>query len=92
MGVLKSFDIKRLRPFRKSADHLTESPGEEAQMKGVDPDLKPEEASYVRHFLGFADIFLKHDSEEQPPDHRKKEQEQPDNIVPMPRITGDEAA
>ena len=83
MGVLKSFDIKRLRPFRKSADHLTESPGEEEQMKGVDPDLKPEEAGYVRHFLRFADVFLRRE---------KEEDEQPKNVVQMQRRTGDKAA
>lgn len=82
MGVLKSFDIKRLRPFRKSADHLTESPGEEEQMKGVDPDLKPEEVGYVRHFLRFADVFLK----------REKEEEQRNNVLQMQRRTGDKAA
>ena len=84
MGVLKSFDIKRLRPFRKSADHLTESPGEEAQMKGVDPDLKPEELSYVRHFLGFADIFL-----ERQPEEKKQTAE---NIVEMPQVGSDKVA
>ena len=82
MGILKSFDIKRLRPFRKSADHLTESPGEEEQMKGVDPDLKPEEAGYVRHFLRFADVFLQRD----------KEEDKPQNLVQMQRRTGDKAA
>jgi len=82
VGILKSFDIKRLRPFRKSADHLTESPGGEEQMEGVDPDLKPDEAGYVRHFLRFADVFLKRD----------KEEEQPKNVVQMQRRTGDKAA
>ena len=28
-------------------------------MDRVDPDLSPEEQSYVRHYLGYADAFLR---------------------------------
>jgi len=80
MGILKSFDKHRLRPFRKLAARLTEplNEEEEKEINNVDPDLKPDEARYVRHFLGFADIFL----------NRKR---QPENVVEMPK-PGDKAA
>ena len=80
MGILKSFDIKRLRPFRKFAGRSPEplNQEEEEQIRDVDPDLKPDEARYVRHFLGFADIFL----------NRKRQRE---NVVEMPK-PGDKAA
>jgi hypothetical protein len=74
MGILKSFDIKRLRPFRKNGGRLPGPAAEDERLKMLDPDLRPEEQSYVRHFLGFADVLL----------GREREQEQT-NVVEMRR-------
>ena len=55
-------DSSKLVPFRKRGNgyHL---PGltkehEEQIIDEVDPELRPEEQGYVRHYLGYADIFL----------------------------------
>lgn len=57
-------DSKNLVPFkrRRNGYHL---PGltkeaEEQIIDEVDPELRPEEQSYVRHYLGYADVMLKH--------------------------------
>lgn len=59
MGILKSFDIKRLRPFRKSGGKLPEpSPAEDEKIASLDHDLQPDEEAYVRHYVNYADVLL----------------------------------
>lgn len=59
MGILKSFDIKRLRPFRKSGNNLTRASAEEEEkIAKLDHDLQPEEQAYVRHYVNYADVLL----------------------------------
>lgn len=59
MGILKSFDIKRLRPFRKSGNNLPPSSAEEEEkIAKLDHDLQPEEEAYVRHYVNYADLML----------------------------------
>lgn len=60
MGILKSFDIKRLRPFRKSGNNLLPraSAEEEEKIAKLDHDLQPEEEAYVRHYVNYADVLL----------------------------------
>lgn len=59
MGILKSFDIKRLRPFRKSGANLPQSSAEEEEkIARLDHDLQPEEEAYVRHYVNYADVLL----------------------------------
>jgi hypothetical protein len=41
---------------------------EEEIIDQVDPDLRPEEQGYVRHFLAYADMFLRTAKEEVPDD------------------------
>lgn len=59
MGILKSFDIKRLRPFRKSGNNVLRTSGEEEEkIARLDHDLQPEEEAYVRHYVNYADLLL----------------------------------
>jgi hypothetical protein len=59
MGDIKSFDIKNLLPFHKSGNQVPRSiSGKEEEINALDPDLKPEEVAYVRHYLAYADRLL----------------------------------
>jgi hypothetical protein len=53
---------KNLVPFKKRRGRY-KIPGmtaeNEALMDRVDPDLNQEEQSYVRHYLGYADTFIR---------------------------------
>ncbi|HSK44016.1 MAG TPA: hypothetical protein VLA83_09040 [Candidatus Binatia bacterium] len=53
---------KNLVPFKKRADRYN-IPGmtseNEVLMDRVDADLSPEEQSYIRHYLGYADALIK---------------------------------
>ena len=53
---------RNLVPFKKRHDRY-KIPGmtseEEVLMDRVDPDLSPEEQSYVRHYLGYADALIR---------------------------------
>jgi hypothetical protein len=53
---------KNLVPFKKRHGRY-KIPGmtseNEVLMNPFDPDLNPEEQSYVRHYLGYADAFIK---------------------------------
>jgi hypothetical protein len=62
-GIVEHLDSKNLVPFkrRRNGYHL---PGltkekEEQVIDEVDPELRPEEQGYVRHYLGYADVMLK---------------------------------
>lgn len=69
-------DSTNLVPFKKRGNGyhlpgLTKEP-EEQIIDEVDPELRPEEQGYVRHYLGYADIFLQRveaepETEEEPP-------------------------
>ena len=79
MRNLKSFDIKRLRPFRKSGNTMPRTvPDEEDKVTRLDHDLQPDEQAYVRHYVNYADVLL---DEEQP----AAESESGNNVVEMPK-------
>ncbi len=63
-------DSKNLVPFKRKSNgyHLPFLGKEQEQeiIDQVDPDLRPEEQRYVRHFLAYADTFLKNAKEEAP--------------------------
>src|SRR5258708_37251534 len=65
---------KNLVPFKKRNGRY-KIPGmtseNEVLMDRVDPDLSPEEQSYVRHHLGYADAFIKMTEESTPPEARE---------------------
>ena len=82
MKNLKSFDIKRLRPFRKLDDRMPRTiPDEEDKIANLDHDLQPEEQAYVRHYVNYADLML---DKEQP-----AASESGNNVVEMPKQDGD---
>jgi hypothetical protein len=80
----KHLDSKNLVPFKRRRNGyrlpvLTREEGEKI-IDDVDPELRPEEQSFVRHYLGYADVMLKSADEEtvQP------ESATPDNVTEMP--------
>ncbi|HKD14006.1 MAG TPA: hypothetical protein VKE71_05600 [Candidatus Angelobacter sp.] len=80
MGIIKSFDIRRLKPFHRRDDRLPHpAPDREDQIAELDPSLTPEEHAYVNHYVGYADVLLKESEEEAPVEHKPK------NVVEMPR-------
>ena len=80
-------ESKNFEPFKKRGDNGYHLPklGKEQDMQiinDVDPELRPEEQGYVRHFLAYADIMLKHT--EAPPEQPEAAPEA-GNITEMPR-------
>jgi len=69
-GIVDHLDSKNLVPCkrRRNGYHLPAlKKEEEAQViDEVDPELRPEEQGYVRHYLNYADVMLKNSEEEQP--------------------------
>jgi len=61
---------KNLVPFKRKTNEyrlpLMGKEREEEMIDQVDPDLRPEEQGYVRHFLAYADTFLRTAKEEAP--------------------------
>lgn len=60
---------RNLVPFRKRRGKYNipgMSSGQDELTDRVDDDLSSEEQGFVRHYLGFADIFLKNAEESEP--------------------------
>ena len=94
--MVDHLDSKNLVPFkrRRNGYHLPElqKEAEEKVVDEVDPELRPEEQGFVRHFLGYADVFLNHANAT--PEKELSEEdpsELPANLLRMPRRK-DEAA
>ena len=85
-------DSKNLVPFKRRRNGY-HTPGlskeaEEQVIDEVDPELRPEEQGFVRHFLSYADVLLKNAAKE------ASEQENPSeesNVTEIPK-RDDEAA
>ena len=85
-------DSKNLVPFKRRRNGYR-MPGlskeaEEQVIDEVDPELRPEEQGFVRHFLSYADVLLKNAAKE------ASEQENPSeesNVTEIPK-RDDEAA
>ena len=80
-------DSKNLVPFKKRRNgyHL---PGltkeaEEQVIDEVDPELRPEEQGFVRHFLAYADVLLK--NTEEPETLGQDRSVKKSNITEMPQ-------
>jgi hypothetical protein len=57
-------DSTKLMPFKKRRQNGYHLPGlakeaDEQMIDEVDPELRPDEQSFVLHYLGYADIMLK---------------------------------
>lgn len=80
MGIIK--DIGRLKPFhRNNPDMPKPAPEREDRIADLDPDLKPEEQSYVNHYVSYADILLS----QPPPEPAPTVPEFADNVIEMPK-------
>jgi hypothetical protein len=64
--MVDHLDSKNLVPFKKRRNgyHLPglQKEAEDQVIDEVDPELRPEEQGFVRHFLGYADVLLSHAS------------------------------
>lgn len=59
MAVIPSFDIKRLKPFHAESDVMRQfAPEKIDELFDLDPNLRPDEESYVNHYLKYADVLL----------------------------------
>ncbi|HEY6253342.1 MAG TPA: hypothetical protein VI685_25580 [Candidatus Angelobacter sp.] len=90
------FDIRLLKPFHREGAHLPgTAPDEEDKIAELDPNLKPEEHSYVNHYVNYADVLLEHDVDEdetpaqEPPEEARDakgiQDPGPGKVVEMPR-------
>lgn len=62
MGIIRSFDIKRLKPFHREGNRMPKpAPEKMDELVKLDPDLRPDEQSYVSHYLNYADTLLETD-------------------------------
>jgi hypothetical protein len=94
--MVDHLDSKNLVPFKRRHNgyHLPrlQKEAEDQVIDEVDPELRPEEQGFVRHFLGYADVLLNHanaNPEEEPPEEAPSEQTT--NLIKMPERK-DEAA
>jgi len=96
MARIKPFDIRRLKSFHREGAHLPgTAPEDEDKIADLDPNLKPEEHSYVNHYVSYADVLLKHKESprQEPPDENPDENKDaesvkeppPNNVVEMPQ-------
>jgi hypothetical protein len=91
-------DSKNLVPFKKRRNgyHLPglQKEAEDEVIDQVDPELRPDEQGFVRHFLAYADVLLNKASEDASASgEESQEQSSPkgSNVKEMPR-RDDEAA
>ena len=79
MAVIRAFDIRRLKPFRRGDNSLPKPAPEKAdELAQLDPGLKPDEQSYINHYLGYADVLLNESEEPVGPDRQHP------NIIELP--------
>lgn len=62
MGIRRSFDIMKLKSFRREGSRIP-APEKEDQVFELDHDLRPEEQAYINHYIGYADILLEEPEE-----------------------------
>jgi hypothetical protein len=93
-AIVDHLDSKNLVPFKKRRNgyHLPglQKEAEEQVIEEVDPELRPEEQGYVRHYLAYADVMLK-----SPEQREAAEDEQPsaakNNVTEMRKRDGEAA-
>jgi hypothetical protein len=82
----RNLNSKNLVPFKRRRSVyrlpvLTREEGEKI-IDDVDPELRPDEQNFVRHYLGYADVMLKSAEDETVPP--KNASPAPDNVTEMP--------
>ena len=84
MAVIRHFDIERLKPYRREADRMPKpAPEKMDTVAELDPNLRPDEQSYVNHYLKYADVLLDHDGWEQNGSGPKSSRS---NVIELPVI------
>lgn len=58
MGMIKSFDIENLLPFKKTDGVPDAARPPNDKITNLDPTLNHEEQVFVGHYIGFADQLL----------------------------------
>jgi hypothetical protein len=58
MGMIKSFDIENLLPFKRREGMPNTARPAEDKITDLDPTLNHEEQIYVGHYIGYADQML----------------------------------
>src|SRR6185437_16429403 len=94
-------DSTKLMPFKRRRKNGYHLPGlakeeEEQVIDEVDPELRPEEQGYVRHFLAYADVLLKNaveDEDDEIADDANtsgsaRSNSDRNNVTEMPRTNG----
>jgi hypothetical protein len=86
--MMDHLNSSKLVPFkrRRNGYHLPglQKEAEEQVIDEVDPELRPEEQGFVRHYLGYADVLLKSSEAEEAPD-LERPGDAADNVTEMPR-------
>jgi hypothetical protein len=92
-------DSKNLVPFKRRHNgyHLPglQKDSDEQVIDEVDPELRPDEQGFVRHFLAYADVLLNNaagsEQASEAQDAAEAKRAQDNNVTEMPR-RDDEAA
>lgn len=87
LEMVDHLDSTNLVPFkrRRNEYHLPglQKQAEEQVIDEVDPELRPEEQGFVRHYLGYADVLLKNSAPENDPE-LDASSDAKDNMTEMP--------
>ncbi len=85
--MVDHLDSKNLVPFkrRRNGYHLPglQKEAEEQVIDEVDPELRPEEQGFVRHFLSYADILLNKATDDELPEDKSPDKSS--NVTEIPR-------
>lgn len=94
LDMVDHLNSNKLVPFkrRRNGYHLPglQKEAEEQVIDEVDPELRPEEQGFVRHFLSYADVLLNNAVAAPPDDQELSETpstgtESPSNVTEMPK-------
>ena len=94
--IVDHLEGKNLVPFkrRRNGYHLPilSKEAEKQLIDEVDPELRPEEQGYVRHYLAYADVMLKNaEEEEEPvPAQEASSSAETDKVTEMPKAIAED--
>ena len=91
--MVDHLDSKNLVPFkrRRNGYHLPglQKEAEEQVIDEVDPELRPEEQGFVRHFLSYADVLLNNAAAAEPEEESSAKAA---NVTEIPKRDGNDKA
>jgi hypothetical protein len=89
MGIKRSFDIQRLKPFHREGNRMPKPAPEKAdEVFELDHDLRPDEQAYVNHYIGYADVLLNDPNQEEAAQLKSLHT----NVIELPRMQDAEQA